>query len=185
MKKPYLYVCEIGCPSIDKSYLKQEIENVFGLKVVFLQKYEHPSYAFDSRRHQYLTYRIIKELLTQEPKDAHKILGITDVDLCTPVLEYVFGEAQMNGKVAIISTYRLRQEFYHHPADEDLLSLRIKKVIMHEIGHCFGMYHCDDNECAMYLANNIFTLDCKKAYFCPRCNDFLKTRILKECYGTI
>ena len=42
------------------------------------------------------------------PDPASKILGIVRVDLFVPVLTFVFGQAQLDGPGAVVSTYRLR-----------------------------------------------------------------------------
>ena len=46
------------------------------------------------------------------PRDAAKLLAVTERDLFVPVLTFVFGQAQLGGRVAVISLARLRQEFY-------------------------------------------------------------------------
>lgn len=186
MANPYIYVELIGMVKIEKlCNILQDLARLFPLPFKLVQNYDYPLCAFEPKRNQYYAYMIIKELLNNMPQDAVKLIGITDIDLCTPVLEYVFGEAQLNGKVAIISYYRLRPEFYHSPGDNELLLMRLKKVLVHELGHCFGMIHCDDVTCAMYLANNIFTLDNRKENYCRRCTDFIKEKIGREYYGKI
>ena len=37
-------------------------------------------------------------------------MGLINEDLCTPVLSYVFGEAQINGRAAVVSLFRLGRE---------------------------------------------------------------------------
>lgn len=184
MEIHHISVSFIGDIKIDNlSRYFNSLEEIFSFPIKMGQKYEIPSYAFEPKRQQYYAHKIISELLTTTPDDAVKVLGITDVDLCTPVLEYVFGAAQLNGRVAITSCYRLRQKFYHLPDDDGLFYLRLKKIIIHELGHCFGMVHCDDLNCVMYLSNNIFTLDNKRDNFCLRCSNFIKERLKKEYYG--
>ncbi len=40
--------------------------------------------------------------------ETFRVLGITAVDLYIPIFTFVFGEAQLDGKAAIISTFRPR-----------------------------------------------------------------------------
>ncbi|MEO0094311.1 MAG: archaemetzincin family Zn-dependent metalloprotease [candidate division WOR-3 bacterium] len=184
MEGQYVCVSIIGRVRIKGlTDILKALEKIFLLPFRFGQNYNYPLYAFEPKRNQYDAHKIIKELLARMPSESIKLIGITDIDICTPVLEYVFGEAQLNGGVAIISYHRLRPSFYHLPDDDNLLLLRLKKVLVHEIGHCFGAFHCDNYRCVMYLANNIFTLDSKGDDFCLQCGDFIKEKIKKEYYG--
>ena len=74
------------------------------------------------------------------------ILGVTDVDLAIPMLSFLFGQAQLDGRVAVVSLCRLHQEFYGLPADRGLLRERTVKEVLHELGHTFGLAHCSDSE---------------------------------------
>ena len=65
-------------------------------------------------------------------------------DLYVPVLTFVFGEAQLEGNCAVVSTARLHEEFYGMPASDDLLGERLLKEAVHELGHTFGLRHCAD-----------------------------------------
>ena len=76
-------------------------------------------------------------------------LGVTVGDLYVPLLTFVFGEAQVDGSCATVSTARLRKEFYGLPADEALLRERLLKESLHELGHTFGLRHCADWRCVM------------------------------------
>ncbi len=67
---------------------------------------ERPGEAWDPRRRQYETGRILKWLESRHA-DASKVLGLTDVDLFIPILTFVFGEAQLGGRAAVVSTARL------------------------------------------------------------------------------
>ncbi len=184
MDRSHIQINFIGSVKVNGlANILKELEMLFLFPFKIGKEYEYPLYAFEPKRNQYYGYKIIKDLLTELHQDVVKLIGITDIDLCTPVLEYIYGESQFNGKIALISIHRLRQEFYHFSEDNLLLLLRIKKVLIHELGHCFGMVHCDDTMCAMYLANNIFTLDNKNDKFCARCSDYVREKIKKEYYG--
>ena len=133
-----------------------------------------PPEAYDSRRRQYyssLLLEIIKEYLKKT--DADKILGITTADLYVPQLNFVFGEAELPGKAAIISVHRLRPEFYGDSADSPLLLERAAKEATHEIGHTLGLTHCTNPLCVMSFSNTIRDVDTKKQEFCPRCSTHL------------
>ena len=57
-----------------------------------------PPESYEARRNQYYSTKILKEMLGEVPENALKLLGVTDKDLCIPILTYVFGEAQVGGR---------------------------------------------------------------------------------------
>ena len=98
-----------------------------------------------------------------------RVLGVTACDLYVPVLTFVFGEAQLDGNCAVVSTARLHEEFYGLPAREDLLRERLVKEAAHELGHTFGLRHCADWRCVMASSHAVERLDVKGAEFCAAC----------------
>jgi len=55
------------------------------------------------------------------------------VDLYIPILTFVFGEAQLTDTGALVSTHRLRPEFYGMPQDPRLVQERLLKEAIHEL----------------------------------------------------
>jgi len=128
-----------------------------------------PSFAFDPVRRQYHSTAILQRLDALAAGDDVRLLGITPLDLYVPVLTFVFGEAQLGGRCALVSLHRLCEEFYGLPASEALLRERLLKEAVHELGHTFGLRHCDDWNCVMASAHAVERLDVKSAEFCPAC----------------
>ena len=131
-----------------------------------------PEHAHDKQRKQYRSDIILKELSTQtseEEQTVDRILGIVDIDLFHPPLNFVFGEAECPGKAALISIHRLKPEFYERKPDADLLLERTTKEAVHELGHTLGLQHCPNPFCVMYFSNSIFETDRKQSLFCNRC----------------
>jgi len=143
----------------------EEIEAAFDLPVLKLKSLRLPEYALNASRGQYHSTKILRALLSHVPHDALRMLGVTDVDLFVPRLNFVFGEAALDGRVAVISLYRLRPEFYGEPPDEDIFLRRAVKEAIHELGHTFGLKHCPNPKCVMYFSNNIKDTDRKAARF--------------------
>ncbi len=127
-----------------------------------------PEAAFEPSRGQYDSSRFLK-LLLSGGEAAGKVLAITSVDLFIPVLTYVFGEAQLNGRAAVVSLHRLRNEAYGLPADDALLAERLVKEAVHEVGHTFGLVHCLDPQCVMHSSTYVEEIDLKGATFCAAC----------------
>jgi archaemetzincin len=86
-----------------------------------------------------------------------------------PILTFVFGEAQLQGGCALVSTHRLHEEFYGLETREELTRERLLKEAVHELGHTFGLRHCRDWRCAMASTHAVERLDLKEAAFCPAC----------------
>jgi archaemetzincin len=89
----------------------------------------------------------------------------------------VFGEAQFDNPASIISVHRLRQQFYGLPEDLDLLYLRTEKEAVHELGHSFGLIHCRDYRCVMFLSYSVEDIDLKSPTFCPKCRAALRGKL--------
>ncbi len=149
--------------------LVESLVEVFGLQV----KQYPPSFdlelAFDSLRGQYSSRILLAQLLREVPEDASRILGVTGVDLFIPVLTYVFGEAQLDGRAALVSTYRLDDQLYGLPANRNLLADRLRKEAIHEIGHTYNLLHCQRNPCVMMSSTNVESIDLKSDRFCDHC----------------
>ena len=88
-----------------------------------------------SRRgsNQYHSTKMLSALERHQPiVGADRLLAITDLDLYIPTMNFVFGEAQLPGKVAIISTRRLKDTT--DCGGEDLFSERIvKEAVFHSL----------------------------------------------------
>ncbi len=164
-----IYVAPIHRPppgAVDHAL--RRLPEVFGVPAAILTPSINVRKAFDDSRGQYQSQALLAELLEHAP-DGAKLVGVTDVDLFVPVLTFVFGEAQLGGRVAIASSHRLHNSFYGLPEDEDLMLARLEKEIVHELGHTFGLRHCGDYMCVMYSSTAVEDIDLKNATFCPSC----------------
>lgn len=123
---------------------------------------------FDPRRDQYRSDLLIQRLSGTFRLES-RVLGVTEGDLFIPVLTFVFGEAQLSGRIAVVSSYRLRNEVYGLPADKALLEERLLKESMHELGHTFGLLHCHHPSCVMQQSTYAEMVDLKPATYCPDC----------------
>jgi archaemetzincin len=126
------------------------------------------SFSRDEGRGQYYSTAILQRLERTADMDA-RILGVTACDLYVPVLTFVFGEAQLDGNCAVVSTARLQEEFYGMPRSEELYRERLLKEAAHELGHTFGLRHCADWQCVMSSSHGVERLDVKGAGFCSSC----------------
>ena len=126
------------------------------------------SFALDAGRQQYYSTAIIQRLERAVNPDV-RVLGVTASDLYVPVLTFVFGEAQLDGNCAVVSTARLKEEFYGLPPRPDMVRERLLKEAAHELGHTFGLRHCANWRCVMTSSHAVERLDVKGAEFCGAC----------------
>ncbi len=97
------------------------------------------------------------------------MVGLTDLDLYVPELNFVFGLASPQDRVAVVSTHRLEPSFYGLAGDERVLLVRTATESVHELGHLLGLPHCADRRCVMFFSNSILDTDAKGYSMCPRC----------------
>jgi archaemetzincin len=162
---------------IDEDVLKplaDLLKNTFPNPCTIGPKMELPAEAFNVERSQFLASAILHDMKSHITSDSGKTLGVTDVDLYVPDLNFVFGLADRPGSVAIISMSRLRQEFYGLECDPDLFQNRMVKEAIHELGHSFGLTHCQNPQCVMSFSNSLIDTDNKGKDFCADCRRQLK-----------
>jgi archaemetzincin len=135
------------------------------------------AFALDPSRRQYHSTALLQRIERVGDPDT-RVLGVTALDLYVPVLTFVFGEAQLDGACAVVSTHRLREEFYGLPPREELVRERLVKEAVHELGHTFGLRHCPNWECVMTSSHGVERLDIKGVEFCPACRRAMAPRSL-------
>ena len=148
--------------------VRAHVERVYGLAARLWQGPARPLHAFDPARGQLSSTRILEWLLDVGPGDARKLVGVTDMDLFIPVLTFVFGEAQLGGRVSVVSTARLMPSGGPQ-TNGRLLVARLAKEAVHEIGHSFGLVHCDEVRCVMSRSASLIDVDTKNGGFCHDC----------------
>ncbi|MBN1690067.1 MAG: archaemetzincin family Zn-dependent metalloprotease [Dehalococcoidia bacterium] len=147
--------------------LKDGLEVVFGCPVRIGESIEIPGDAFDRARDQYLSDTLLDRLRQYEHKSKH-VLGVTEADIFTHGLNFVFGQADSVNRVALISLNQLRDEHTLEGGDKLLLERSLKEAV-HELGHTLGLGHCEDVKCVMHFSNSLVDTDVKGLYFCSRC----------------
>jgi len=149
--------------------MAQVLEDVYAARVLRQPPVAMPAAAFDAARLQFSAPLALGALLDAFPGGPPKLLAITGADLYIPMLSFVYGQAQLGGRAAVVSLARLKQEFYQLPGNPGLLAGRARKEAVHETGHLFGLLHCQESGCAMRLSTNIHQLDLKSEALCPGC----------------
>ncbi|MHC4107017.1 MAG: archaemetzincin family Zn-dependent metalloprotease [Planctomycetota bacterium] len=149
--------------------LADRLAKAFGLPVEQHPPGFDPQVAFDASRGQYNSRILLGQLIRNTPPQATKVLGVTSVDLFIPVLTYVFGEAQLGSRAAVVSTHRLHSELYGLPPNATLLFERLCKEAIHELGHTYNLVHCHNDGCVMMSSTYVENIDLKSDRFCAVC----------------
>ena len=164
---------------LDPGKLKQltdRVGRIFGVTTDVLPSTVPIELVFDQSRRQYNSTALLTLLVGQTSSQDEKNILVVDVDLYIPVLTFVFGEAQLNGIAAVVSTHRLQNPFYGLPNDESVMMTRLEKEIVHELGHTFGLYHCHQFECVMRSSTYVEEIDLKRVEPCESCAGLLKSQ---------
>ncbi|MCD6562906.1 MAG: archaemetzincin family Zn-dependent metalloprotease [Thermoproteales archaeon] len=96
-----------------------------------------------------------------------RMLVLANIDGYVEGLNFVFGISNP-GIGGIVFTTRLNPLFYGEEYDDYLYRLRIFKETLHELGHSYGLTHCQ-NLCVMRFSNSIYDVDRKPAHYCTKC----------------
>jgi len=181
-----LKIGEINQSILEK--LKQSLELQFKeFKIAADHLYEvipleDKDYNFE--RKQFNASKILEKIRNyMKGKQYFRVLGVIDKDIYSENLNFVFGIANRFGKSALISITRLRESFYselgkvYRKETQDIFEKRVLKEAIHELGHTFGLQHCN-NHCIMRFSNSLMDTDNKPKAFCQVCigriNKYLK-----------
>lgn len=133
-----------------------------------------PEKAYDGDRGQYRAESLLHALRREAPVDA-LMLAVTGVDIWGGSFDFVFGQAESPGRVAVVSTHRLEPR----NGDRDLLLERLVTEVVHELGRVLGLEHCDDPGCAMSFSESVDDVDLKVGV-CGSCRDGLECSVTSQ-----
>ncbi len=156
--------------------IQQRLGEIFAWTFDGGSQIEPPRSAYDFKKKQYQSKAILAALRALELKEDERILGVTYVDLYAPGLSFIFGEADAEHGVALISLWRMRQVYRSLPGEKKLFAERFVKEAMHQLGHTYGLGHCWAPRCAMFPTNSLRETDKKQAFFCYECHRKLRDK---------
>ncbi|MGO9577903.1 MAG: hypothetical protein ACLP2P_00675 [Desulfobaccales bacterium] len=171
---PFLYLVALG--PVDPKLLRRlrtAIAEHFPMPVRILDPKPLPAHTYHVVRNQYHSTQLLEYLLKDEYVEPFRVLGITAVDLYIPIFTFVFGEAQLEGRAAIISVFRPGGGPDGVRPPSALFFDRLTKLGLHELGHTFGLGHCRQEGCLMSFAANLELLDQKNLTLCDYCQVLL------------
>jgi archaemetzincin len=182
-----LTVWWIGEGAFDEGLLggvRDLLASQYGCEVRLADPGARPAGTLDPGRRQHSSRALLQWLAAEGSQVEGRLLGVTDVDLFIPILTFVFGEAQLEGRAAVISTARLRHE------EARVTAGRLAREAVHEVGHTFGLRHCDGVEgagrraqpCVMARSPGVRAVDAKSPRLCGDCR--ARYRLLIQQEGT-
>jgi archaemetzincin len=155
------------------------LQAVLNVSVDILAVSELPEETYEPARRQYDASRMLDQLDRIGLQRYRKVLGIVAVDLCIPILTYVFGEAQLGGRAAVVSSFRLRSTQSGQNVPLEQYYERLAKVALHEVAHTLSLYHCEESGCLMNFSSKLDDLDRLDLRFCERCEFSLRLNLRK------
>lgn len=157
-------------PGVELEAVAARIREAYpGSQVLQLPARELPASAWYAPRSRYRAEKLLAALAVWKPLGAQKIIGVTTKDISTtkgPHPDWgIFGLGNIAGPACVVSDFRLRKN-----TDVAGLRRRLSWVVAHELGHTFGLEHCQTRGCLMEdAAGQVATVDRSMGRFCPVC----------------
>lgn len=152
-------------PEEDAAFACDVLAAHLGREAVVFEPLPLQESYYYSERDQYGAAGFLGYVEANAPAEAFRAVGLTARDITIPQLNFLFGMGRCPGKCAVISTHRL--DYYCESRAQR--HVRFAKLIIHELGHTFGLLHCRQPLCAMKFADGYATLDYTRVALCERC----------------
>lgn len=164
-KRNIIYIQPLG--TFNEKYkkiftiMREYSETFFNCKTVLLEPIGLFEGCYDRSRKQYHATKIMDRLELFRNENAVAFIGITNKDLYSNNLNFVFGQGSLSKRLGVYSLVRLENE------DEVLFLRRSLQLMAHEMGHIFSITHCVKYKCLMCGANSLTESDSHPLHLCP------------------
>ena len=163
------------------SVAKAAIEARVDASVRVDPKRELPKEAWYEPRKRWRAEKLIEALKADPPKDAWKIVGLTEAEISTTKGDvYDWGIAGLGdiGGPACVASALLYRKWSKTRA---VLERRFGDNVVHELGHTLGMPHCETKGCVMADAKGkpMQSADASDGDYCAVCRKLAEPGVLK------
>lgn len=156
----YIYVKRLG------SFTKKQNSAIEVLKEFIFEYFRTEVRELGSRKleklpntNQINAKSMIEFIAFDAPKDALIVLAITNEDLKTEDTNWVYGVGCKG--LAVVSLARMVNMWL------------FKKLTAHELGHAYGLPHCDNRQCLMHYENSEEEALKSSIELCKKCKEML------------
>jgi archaemetzincin len=133
--------------------IKEGVENFYGIRCVISESIESDDFYYDNNTNVLLAYKV----LTLSVGKSNMNMYVTDEPLCNENSnDLISGHARINCDGSVISTKEMRNNNHYN-------NTSLVHTAVHELGHNFGLSHCNNQSCIMKSHG----LDTKE--FCNKC----------------
>jgi archaemetzincin len=138
-----------------------------------------PTGAYDRARDQYRS-EVILDGPRRHEISGDRILSLVDLDCYAGELNFIFGQATVGGRQALVALPRLKPSFYARPMEVERFRKRVLKEAVHELAHTWGLGHCPREHCVMHFSNRLEDTDKKEDHLCDRCASLWADAVREE-----
>lgn len=184
-----LILCNLSCQSSDSiqkphkitlvkfgilseeycSFAEEIIQSHYQLEVNYSDIFFQIEDFYLAESSSYAAIQILDSLNSRKGESPQNFLAVNHLPIRKVLKdkEYpVVGLAYTPGCAALVSTYWMNLDF----PDIEQLKQRFQKVVLHELGHNFGLEHCSNKACYMQaVENNLQEIDSMDMQLCDAC----------------
>jgi archaemetzincin len=175
---PARIVAIVPLGPVKQAYLDrvvQELQARMNVQIRVEPQRELPPEAFYKPRKRWRAEKLLEALDANPPKDAWKVVGVTEAEISTTkgdIVDWgIAGLGNIGGSSCVLSAYIYKK----HSKKEDVLLRRLGDLAVHEFGHTLGFPHCEVEGCVMADAKGkaIKSADESSGQYCAHCLDLL------------
>lgn len=150
---------------------------VFDRSVDILKGMKVPEESYNVIRGQNYASVILNKLERVKANQREFIVGILEEDIYLPDEPFIIGYSDTVSRTAVVSLFRIRQEFYGLPEDDKKVFTRLFKQSIFHLSPLFNLPSCRNPKCINYYSQKMFDIDSKGDKFCDLCRRKLSGKV--------
>ncbi len=149
--------------------LATNIGPIFNRSVDIIKGMKVPEESYNVIRGQNYATVLLNKLERVKASPREFVLGILEEDIYLPDEPFVLGYSDTVSRTAVVSLFKMRQEFYGLPEDEQKIFSRLFKQAVHYLSPLFGLSSCRNPKCVNFYSQDMFDIDNKLEKLCDIC----------------